>query len=462
MKKHLFILILALCGLSLSAQTDIPYVSVDLKQITPYNAILKFHSNKDCHHYYVYKDRGNEVILWATVFGMIPEDVVSSFGNRIDTVEEDWTSHWTDLDPEHNCQVYVVPCDADDHHYSCEATRFKTFFDGDQGRSTIQISSNFITDTSAYILCVPNEETAGYYNGIIPSDWFNKLGLDSVCRLMQTHEMLYETDRWGHLFLNRGTRYAVVAFGKNGNGEFGDTTVHWFTTLGKKQIVEQDTSPVIFYSSGGFTGFIPEEQWPQYVVRASVADGSRILQEVGLGEGNIILATLPVSDYFVDVVRKSDGGEVSELMLSIRKEDVTKEYFKENDNFEWTRLRQDYTYALGNVDGTAVTPFIFTKLYYVNGCFIAKTHSGNKLYDVLLTPKGKYIIGTERGYDKIIYDSFSDNLYVLKSGKVGVCDMHGREIVKAVYDDIIDMETCYKALKDGKEILLDKFGKIIN
>ena len=193
-----------------------------------------------------------------------------------------------------------------------------------------------------------------------------------------------------------------------------------------------------------------------------MADGSRILQEVGLGEGNIILATLPVSDYFVDVVRKSDGGEVSELMLSIRKEDVTKEYFKENDNFEWTRLRQDYTYALGNVDGTAVTPFIFTKLYYVNGSFIAKTHSGNKLYDVLLTPQGKYIIGTERGYDKIIYDSFSDNLYVLKSGKVGVCDMHGREIVKAVYDDIIDMETCYKALKDGKEILLDKFGKIIN
>jgi hypothetical protein len=43
MKKHLFILILVLCGLLLSAQTDIPHVSVDLKQLTPYNAVLNFH-----------------------------------------------------------------------------------------------------------------------------------------------------------------------------------------------------------------------------------------------------------------------------------------------------------------------------------------------------------------------------------------------------------------------------------
>lgn len=80
---------------------------------------------------------------------------------------------------------------------------------------------------------------------------------------------------------------------------------------------------------------------------------------------------------------------------------------------------------------------------------------------MLLTPQGKYIINTDRHYDKIMYDSYSKNLYVSKSGKVGVCDMNGREIVKPSYDDILDMETYYKVLQKGLWGCIDATGKII-
>lgn len=463
MKKRLyiptFLLLASIFGLR--AQTDVPHVTVELIQTTPSTIIFNYHPNDACHHFYVYTDRGNEVALWSNIFGLTVDDVICIWGERIDTVSV-WNSYWTDLIPNNQYHIYIVPYDSVGHRYPCEETRFSTPESGITGRSNILISSSFITDTSAYIVCVPNVETFCYYNGIIPADWFYKIGLDSVCRLVLNSSRLYETDRWGHLFLNRGTQYCAVALGQNGRGEFGDTTIHWFTTLGKKQIVEEDTAPVIFYNTNGADiDRIPEEQWNQYAVRAYMADKSRTVQEVSLGQGNIILATLPVSDYYVDIVRKSDENEVKELQVSIRKEDMTKERHTEEDGFVWTKMRQDYNYAIGDASGKALTPFIFTKLSYSNGVFIGKTHLDNRLYDVLLTPQGKYIINTDRHYDKIMYDSYSKNLYVSKSGKVGVCDMNGREIVKPSYDDILDMETYYKVLQKGLWGCIDATGKMI-
>ena len=462
MKNTLIILsfFLYLIGSHVYAQTKVPHVSIELIQTTPY--MLKFHyrPNDACHHFYAFRDRGNEVTLWSNIFGMTADDVVLTWGERVDTVDE-WNTYWTHLTPNSQNSVYIVPFDSMGHQYSCEATRFTTLPKGGTGRSTIQISSSYITDTSAYILCEPNQETCGYYNGIIPAEWFDKLGLDSVCHLVQKSSMLYETDRWGHLFLNRGTQYGVIAFGQNGNGEYGDTTLHWFTTLGEKQIVEQDTAPVIFYSKDGSIDFIPEDQWGLYSVKVYVADKSKVKQEIDLGRSNVIIANLPISDYYVDIIRKSDGKEMKEERLSVRKDEIKKEYRQEEDGFAWTKLRQDYTYAIGDTNGTALTPFIFTKLYYAGGFFIGKTHLGNKLYEVLLTPQGKYVFGTDRHYDKIMYNPSAANLYVLKSGKVGVCDMRGKEIIKPLYDDILDMETYYKVEQNGLWGGIETSGKII-
>ena len=462
MKKTLVILsfFLYLIGSHVYAQTEVPYVSIELIQTTPYMLTFHYRPNDACHHFYAFRDRGNEVTLWSNIFGMAADDVVTTWGERIDTVST-WDTYWTHLTPNSQYKIYIVPCDSMGHQYSCEATRFTTLPKGGLGRSTIQISSSYITDTSAYILCEPNEETCGYYNGIIPADWFDKLGLDSVCHLVKNSSMLYETDRWGHLFLNRGTRYGVVAFGQNGNGEFGDTTLHWFTTLGEKQIVEQDTAPVIFYSKDGSIDFIPEDQWGLYAVKVYVADKSKVKQEIDLGRSNVIIANLPISDYYVDIIRKSDGKEMKEERLSVRKDEIKREYRQEEDGFAWTKLRQDYTYAIGDANGTALTPFIFTKLYYEGGFFIGKTHLGNKLYEVLLTSQGIYVFGTDRHYDKIMYNPSAANLYVSKSGKVGVCDLRGKEIIKPLYDDILDMETYYKVEQNGLWGCIDTSGKII-
>lgn len=454
------VLLLFWVGSCIRAQTEVPHVSIELIQTTPYMLTFHYRPNDACHHFYAFRDRGNEVTLWSNIFGMTADDVVLTWGERVDTVDE-WNTYWTHLTPNSQNSVYIVPFDSMGYQYSCEVTRFTTLPKGGAGRSTIQISSSYITDTSAYILCEPNEETCGYYNGIIPADWFDKLGLDSVCHLVKNSSMLYETDRWGHLFLNRGTRYGVIAFGQNGNGEYGDTTLHWFTTLGEKQIVEQDTAPVIFYSKDGSIDFIPEDQWGLYTVKVYVADKSKVKQEIDLGRSNVIIANLPISDYYVDIIRKSDGKEMKEERLSVRKDEIKKEYRQEEDGFAWTKLRQDYTYAIGDANGTALTPFIFTKLYYEGGFFIVKTHLGNKLYEVLLTPQGKYVFGTDRHYDKIMYNPSAANLYVSKSGKVGVCDMRGKEIIKPLYDDILDMETYYKVEQNGLWGCIETSGKII-
>ena len=83
-------------GLHVYAQTIIPHVSIELTQTTPYMITFQYHPNDACHHFYTFRDMGNEVTLWSNIFGMTADDVVTTWGERIDTVSS-WDTYWTSV-----------------------------------------------------------------------------------------------------------------------------------------------------------------------------------------------------------------------------------------------------------------------------------------------------------------------------------------------------------------------------
>ena len=190
-------------------------------------------------------------------------------------------------------------------------------------------------------------------------------------------------------------------------------------------------------------------------------DRSKTLQETTLGKGNVIIATLPAGDYFVDVVRKQDGKNIKEIRLYNRKKEVNTEYHEESDGFSWSKLRQDCLYAIGDSAGKAVTPFIFTQLAYNGGFFEGITHSGNKLYGVILTKQGKSLIGTDRKYDHIGFHPYRNTFWLNKDKKTGICGIDGNVIISPVYDDILEFENYYQVRQNGLYGCVDKNGKTV-
>lgn len=474
MLKHLsnsvlcvmFLSVLILGFTMADAQNNIPYIETEIQDVTPYHIQYRLLHNDECHHVYLYKDRGNEVELMSKMLGLSYEDVVYHWGRKYDTI---WSFFWTDLKPMKQYTIWAVPADSSDRLYGCIGTPFITAPIGGRGRSSIQVYSSFITDATSYVVCKPNAETCGYHNGIVSASWYEKLGLDSLCSIINRFPTIYQTDRWGRLLLNHGTRYCMIAFGQNADGVPGDTTVHWFTTPGDLQVNELDTIPVISYFSSDDNTldipipieFLPIEFLNQYIVRISKPDRSKTLQEAVLGDENVIIATLPAGDYFVDVVSKNDGKTIKEIRLYNRKKDIINESHAESDGFKWTRLRQDCLYAVGDSTGAALTPFIFTQLDYIGGFFKGRTHSGKRLYDVILTKQGDYLIGPDRGYDYINYNGFENTFWFSKNRKMGICDSGGKNIIAPIYDDIVSRELYYEVNQNGLKGCVDKSGRVI-
>lgn len=454
----LFLMVLGVCVSS--AQENLPYAEVEIQNVTPYFVQYHYDHNAACHHVYNYQDYGNEVELLSHVFGLSLEDVVFHWGKRYDTV---WGHFWTNLEPGKEYTIWSVAADSNDRRYKCSGKPFRTNTIGGVGKSSIQIHSNFLSDTGSYVICVPNSETCGYQNGIVSASWFEKLGLDSLCRIINRNSTIYETDRWGRLLLNHGTKYCVIAFGRNANGLPGDTTVHWFTTPGDPLVSEPDTVPVISYSHSSDSKVldIPENKFDQYLVRVSRPDRTKTLQETTLGKGNVIIATLPAGDYFVDVIRKQDGENIKEIRLYNRKKEVNTEYHEEADGFSWSKLRQDCLYAIGDSAGKAVTPFIFTQLEYNGGFFEGRTHSGNKLYGVILTKQGKSLIGADRHYDYICFYPYANTFWFNKDKKTGICGVDGKVIIAPLYDDILEFGNYYKVKQNRLYGCIDKNGKTV-
>lgn len=81
------------------------------------------------------------------------------------------------------------------------------------------------------------------------------------------------------------------------------------------------------------------------------------------------------------------------------------------------------------------------------------------------TGDGVTIIPLSRGYDMIYYISFSGKFKVFIHHKYGICDKEGKEIIKPIYDFIMDLKTGdleYYSVKLGeKRGICDKDGKEI-
>ena len=454
-------LLLVACLFPCQAQSGLPEVKTLLTRLEPEMASFTHYPNEWCDYFYVYGDDGYEVNMWAKLFGMTVEDAILRWGERYDVHSDDLNSTWSFLTPGSYYQVLNVPFDAAGHPFPLHGFSFRTPSKGDNGRSTISIKTSMITDSSAYIVSTPNEATAVYYNGLVSADSYHRLGLDSICQLLKENTAQYNKDQWGRLILNSGTRYCAIAFGQNQKGVFGDTTQVWFTTKGKKTTMEPDSASILFYPGTIRNYRIPPEQWHNYTVRVITVDASRIAQTFLLDEGNIITATLPVSDYYVEIMRNSDGKTVKRKLLSIRKKDMDTLRLKEDDGFVWQRLRRDYNFAIGDANGQTMTPYIFTALSYFNGLFFGTTHADNQLYGVILSQNGRFVIDANRHYDKIILDTISSRFYVAKQGQYGICDMTGRVIVEPVYEEILDTDTYYMVLQNNHWGCIEKDGTIV-
>ncbi len=324
MKKTLLILLAIFSANILFAQRTVinspkgvctdPLVTITMTDIGTTSFTAQLVPNAECASFSYIAMSLEEIDMWTTMMGMTVDQLIPMWGISA-TAEE--THTWNDMTPNTTYKVLALPVGADGTTYPyCEA-EFTTNTLGGTGTSTISVVVDNIGDTTAHVVFTPDENTALYYDGIIEAGFFNEVGADSALNIICSGQPFYEVDDWTWETLDPNTTYYAIALGQNAVGEWGDTLVYQFSTLGTS-IDTYTQSDIRIYpipSQGNFT--IAGDQLQNGKAMIYSING-QLMQEITLeSDNNNVNTSLPVGSYLIRILN-AEGKSVGNKMMVIQ------------------------------------------------------------------------------------------------------------------------------------------------
>lgn len=252
--KKTFTLVLMLSFLTaVFAQRDVvsegksvlvdPAVTVTITNVTESSFTASFTPNAECSRYEYLAMNDQEIMIWTAL--MPVENLITTWG--ISAVGPD-THTWEEMLPNMTYKIFVKPYDNGSTPYPYTYIEVTTLEQGGVGTSCISISVSEITDSTARVICTPNDETASFFDGLVTTELLDEIGLDSAKTIIRSNptNIHYTTDDWVWPSLSSGTGYTVIAFGLNAAGEWGPDSTLAFTTL-SAGVGNYETHHIVLY-----------------------------------------------------------------------------------------------------------------------------------------------------------------------------------------------------------------------
>lgn len=125
-------------------------------------------------------------------------------------------------------------------------------------------------------------------------------------------------------------------------------------------------------------------------------------------------------------------------MCSISMNAQTRTRQVEDDGFVWYKIMQNGKEGAQSTDGSTIVPCNYDKVWYneiADGWFLVR-QNGNPPYFGAYEKDGRCTISINRGYTSIHKLDETDGYYyeVEKNGKIGACNVNGREIIAPQYE----------------------------
>lgn len=235
MKRFLLSVIVCLMSCFVFAQT--PNVDISIDETTTSTITASFTKNEYCSSYHYMIGGIGELEMWlqSPMFaGMTLSDLVMMWGIEAET---GYIHTFDDLTPNTPYVIYVVVHSQLPDILVTDTTQ--TLGQGGAGESVISIQVMEISESSARVICTPNEETAEFRDMLIVKDSCIAYSLDSVVTwLKEDPYAQYTVDDWTWSGLNPGTVYLVLAMGLNADGVWGELAQYEFTTLAETSVCD--------------------------------------------------------------------------------------------------------------------------------------------------------------------------------------------------------------------------------
>ena len=200
-----------------------PSVEITLGDVTPTTVSATFTPNADCASYWFMIGIESEMQMWQQMMSATIEQLVQMWGIQASGTQ---SYTWTDQLPGTEYTIYVVPADADGNTYDVVTQTVTTPTQGGSGEALVELTVELISNTSATINAVPNDETAEYHYGFITVDYYNEVGAEEAANIMREDGYpAYEAESFTWTNLEPLTYYYALGTAKNGNNEWGATTL---------------------------------------------------------------------------------------------------------------------------------------------------------------------------------------------------------------------------------------------
>ncbi|HZK06858.1 MAG TPA: T9SS type A sorting domain-containing protein [Bacteroidales bacterium] len=297
-----------------------PAVIITPLEITNTTVEASFTPNVACASYFALLSTQSEMAMWSAWLGVSVDSLVQMWG--IEKTEA-FTHLWTGQAPNTEYTLYARPLDANGFGYPLNTKTVTTLTGGGNGLAEMQVQVSQITDSSARLIAIPNDQTALFYDGLITKSYFNEIGQDSaVAVIIEFGSPMYAIDDWVWIDLFANTDYYAIAVGKNALDEWGPATIVEFKTLepvGIADPVEAQKTISIFPmpNNGTFTFTTPNGQAGS--VRIFNTNGQMVFEQRVSGEQSVIDAHhLSNGLYHLQFTSDSKAITVSEKLIIAR------------------------------------------------------------------------------------------------------------------------------------------------
>lgn len=237
MKKILSVLFLL--AMSVVAMATPPHVDIAIDGTTTTTITASFSKNASCQSYYILAAESGSLDIYLA-WGMTVEEMVEQWGIQYNS---DATYTWTEQVPSTLYDVYALAIGNGEKVLSSVSAT--TQGQGGSGMSIINIEVSEISETSARVVCTPNDHTSMFFDMLITKELFDSVGVDTAIAWLcyDNPYPMYETDDWLWTDLLPNKEYYAIAMGQNGNGEWGPLAQSLFVTQGSAGVSPLPTEP---------------------------------------------------------------------------------------------------------------------------------------------------------------------------------------------------------------------------
>ena len=215
-------------------------IEIKIDEVTTTKVKATFTPVGECASYYILCGIEAEMEQWVAWLNKPLEQLIEEWSRANDGTDV-ISNIWDELVPNTEYTLYALSKDAEGNVIKLDTKKVSTGVLGGEGVSVIDVQVEVLSNTSAYLVVTPNEETAEYHYILIEQAYADSIGIDSTMKIL--HEdpyTLYEIDRWEWIDLRPETEYFAIAQGKNVKGEWGEITkIEFVTTIeGTIELIE--------------------------------------------------------------------------------------------------------------------------------------------------------------------------------------------------------------------------------